>query len=116
MEDWQALRWHALGDNLLDNSLLWRNERLRPRPQQSSEILAAYEAKARSVLDTVEGEAVALGAATLGIGHVAIAVSLGYLDFRFPDLVWRNGHPMLSAWHAEFARRPSFRDTMPVDA
>src|SRR5690349_17755825 len=21
---WQALRWHALGDNLLDNSLLWR--------------------------------------------------------------------------------------------
>ena len=113
---WQALRWHALGDNLLDNSLLWRNERLRPKPQQSSEILAAYDAKTRSVLDALDGEAAALGSMAAGIGHVAIAVSLGYLDFRFPDLGWRDGRTKIAAWHAEFARRPSFRDTIPVDA
>ena len=83
---WQALRWHALGDNLLDNSLLWRNERLRPAPQQSPETLAAYDAKTRSTLDAFEREAASLNSVAVTIGHVAIAVSLGYLDFRFPDL------------------------------
>src|SRR4029079_17212541 len=112
---WQALRWHALGDNLLDNSLLWRNERLRPQAQQSPETLAAYDAKARSALDALEGEAAALGTTAVGIGHVAIAVSLGYLDFRFPDLSWRGGRPKIAAWHAVFAQRPSFRNTTPVD-
>ncbi len=113
---WQALLWHALGDNMLDNSLLWRNELLRPKAQQSSETLAAYDAKARSGLDALDGEAAALGAAAVSIGHVAIAVSLGYLDFRFPDLGWRDGRPRIAAWHATFAQRPSFRNTMPVDA
>jgi glutathione S-transferase len=112
---WQALRWHALGDNLLDNSLLWRNERLRPQPQQSPEILAAYDAKTRSALDTLDGEAAALGATAPGIGHVTIAVALGYLDFRFPDLGWRDARPKIATWQAAFAQRPSFRNTTPVD-
>jgi glutathione S-transferase len=112
---WPALRWHALGDNLLDNSLLWRNEQLRLAPQQSPETLTAYDAKARSALDALEGDAAALGTTAVGIGHVAIAVSLGYLDFRFSDLGWRGGRPKIAAWHTAFAQRPSFRNTIPVD-
>ena len=112
----QALRWHALGDNTLDNLVLWLNELRRPGPQQSPETLAALEAKVRSGLDFLEGEAAALGAAPLGIGHVTIAVALGYIDFRFPALAWRNGHPQIAAWHESFARRASFRETLPVDA
>jgi len=49
-ERWHALRWHALGDNMLDNLILWRNETLRPKVQQSPEILVALEAKIRSSL------------------------------------------------------------------
>jgi glutathione S-transferase len=113
---WQALRWHALGDNLLDNLVPWRGELMRPKPQQSPETLAAYEAKARASLDFLEGEAAALGDTAVGIGNVAVGVALGYLDFRFPDLGWRDGHPKLADWHASFAQRPSFRNTMPVDA
>ena len=112
----QALRWHALGDNMLDNLILWLNELRRPAPQQSPEMLAALEVKVRSALDFIEGEATALGAASLGIGHVAIAVALGYIDFRFPSLGWRDGRAKLAAWHETFAQRPSFRATMPVDA
>jgi glutathione S-transferase len=112
---WQALRWHALGDNLLDNSLLWRSERLRPSAQQSPETLEAYDAKARSALDALDGAAASLGSATVGIGHVAIAVALGYLDFRFAEFRWRDGHAKIAAWHATFAQRPSFRNTIPVD-
>jgi glutathione S-transferase len=113
---WQALRWHALGDNMLDNLILWRGERLRPKPQQSPEILAAFETKIRASLDSLDSEAATLGAASLSIGHVVIGVTLGYIDFRFPDLGWRNGHPNIAAWYESFAQRPSIRNTMPVDA
>jgi glutathione S-transferase len=113
---WPALRWHALGDNMLDNLILWLNELRRPAPQQSPEMLAALEAKIRSALDFLEGEAAALGAAPTGIGHIAIAVALGYIDFRFPALGWRDGRRAISAWHETFARRASFRETLPVDA
>lgn len=112
----QALRWHALGDNLLDNLLLWRNEQLRPQAGQSLEILAALDAKIQASLDFLEREAATLEAAAVSIGQVAIAVALGYIDFRFPQLAWREGHAKLAAWHANFARRPSFQATMPVDA
>src|SRR5688572_28962573 len=113
---WQALRWHALGDNLLDNLVPWRGELMRPKAQQSPDTLTAYDAKTRASLDFLEGEAAALGSAAIGIGQVAVGVALGYLDFRFPDLGWRDGHPQLADWHASFAQRPSFRNTMLVDA
>lgn len=113
---WQALRWHALGDNMLDNLLLWRNELLKPAPRQSPDTLAAFDAKIRACLDSLDGEAAVLGATDVGIGHVAIAVALGYIDFRLPELVWRDKRPNLAGWHTDFAQRPSFRSTMPVDA
>lgn len=112
---WQALRWHALGNNMLDNLVLWRNERLRPQPQQSPETLAGFELKIRSALSALDGEAATLGKAPVGIGHVAIAVALGYIDFRFPELGWRNGHGRIAAWYESFAHRPSIRNTVPVD-
>jgi len=113
---WKALRWHALGDNMLDNLLLWRNELLKPTPRQSPEILAAFDAKIRAALDMLDREAVALEATAIGIGHVAIAVALGYIDFRLSELGWRENRPRIAAWHTAFAQRPSFRSTMPVDA
>ena len=49
------------------------------------------------------------------IGHIALGVALGYVDFRFPSLAWRNGHPKLAAWHKSFEARPSVMANAPVD-
>jgi glutathione S-transferase len=114
-ERWRALRWHALGDNMLDNLILWRNETLRPKPQQSPEMLVALEAKIRSSLAFLDTQAAPLGQTPIGIGHVGIATALGYLDFRFPGLAWRDGHPGIAAWYGTFSQRPSIRNTLPVD-
>jgi glutathione S-transferase len=113
---WPALRWHALGNNMLDNLVPWRNERLRPAAQQSPETLAAYDLKVRSAVSALDAEAEALGRARTSIGHVTLAVALGYIDFRFADLGWREGNGRLAAWHETFARRPSITGTVPVDA
>ena len=63
----------------------------------------------------LEQEAEALATSAFSLGHIAISVAPGYLDFRFAALSWRNGHPKLSAWHATFDARPSVRANLPVD-
>jgi glutathione S-transferase len=113
---WQALRWHAMGDNMLDTLVLWRNETLRHQPQQSPETILGFLVKTQTSLDALEKEQAQLAAALFSIGHVAIGVALGYIDFRFPDLRWRDGRPKLAAWYEAFAQRPSMQATTPVDA
>jgi len=49
------------------------------------------------------------------MGHLAIGVALAYLDFRFADMAWRDGHPKLTAWHVTFDARPSVLANPPVD-
>jgi glutathione S-transferase len=112
---WTALRRHALGNNLLDNLVLWRNETLRPQPQQSPETLAAFALKVRNAVAALEREADALAADPVGIGHIAIACALGYIDFRFGHLGWRAGHDRIAAWYQTFAQRPSMLNTVHID-
>ncbi len=112
---WIALRRHALGNNLTDNLMLWRNEILRPQPQQSPEILAAFDLKVRNAVAALDHEASALAAEPVGIGHVAIACALGYIDFRFAHLGWRTGHDRITGWYETFAQRPSMTLTAHVD-
>jgi glutathione S-transferase len=112
---WTALRRHALGNNLTDNLMLWRNEILRPQLQQSPETLAAFEMKVRNAVAALDQEAPALAAGAITIGHVAIGCALGYIDFRFAHLGWRAGHDRIAGWHETFAQRPSMLHTAHVD-
>jgi glutathione S-transferase len=108
-----ALRRQALGDGLLDMLILWRDERMR---QQPSEVhLASYAARRKATLAAMNAEVDQLSAAPFSIGHVAIGCALGYLDFRFASEDWRQDHPPLARWHADFSARPSVRNTEPID-
>ncbi|MBT2333083.1 glutathione S-transferase [Variovorax paradoxus] len=110
---WQALRWHALGDGLLDVLILWRNERERELPLQV--LMDAFELKTRASLKLLDDEAKALGDAPFCIGHVALGCALGYLDYRFGMLGWRGLAPRLAAWFEVLRARPSFQSSEPVD-
>ncbi len=112
---WTALRRHALGSNLLDNLMLWRNEILRPAAQQSPETLAAFELKVHNAIAALDREVDALAADAVGIGHVAIACALGYADFRFGELGWRSNNEHIARWYDTFALRPSITATAHVD-
>ena len=109
----EALRRQALGDGFLDMLVMLRNERERPHP--SGVHLGSTAVRTAAVLQSLEREAEALGAAPFGIGHIAIGCALSYLDFRFADEDWRKGHPRIARWHATFAARSSVRATEPVD-
>ena len=54
---WQALRWHALGDGMLDTLIIFRNEREQPPAQQNPDWLANFALKITTSLDAIEREA-----------------------------------------------------------
>jgi glutathione S-transferase len=108
-----ALRRQALGDGFLGMLVLLRDERLRANPSDVHKASAAVRKAA--VLKSLDQEAEDLAATPFGIGHIAIGCALSYLDFRYADEDWREGHPRIANWHATFATRPSVRATEPVD-
>jgi len=110
---WQALRWQALGDGLLDTIVLWRHERERAEPARSPELLHAYHTKTVSALHCLEAELPNLKAAPFSIGHISLGCALGYLDFRMADLDWRTSGGDLAHWYSEIMKRPSFIETIP---
>lgn len=110
---WQALRWQAFGDGLLDALILWRNERERAQPLPA--LQDAFELKTRASLQQLETEVDALEAAPLSIGGITLGCALGYLDYRFDSFGWRNQAPRLAQWHARLCERPSFEATTPLD-
>lgn len=101
------LRWQALADGLTDVLLLWRNERIRPEGTQHAVILSAFETKVRHAMAMFDRESADLGSDPFGIGHVALACTLGQMDFRFSDSRWREAHPRLSDWYDAVSERPS---------
>ncbi|MCJ0761613.1 glutathione S-transferase family protein [Variovorax terrae] len=111
---WPALRWHALGDGLLDVLILWRNEREREIPLAS--LMMAFDLKTRTTLSLLDREVSQLKRAPFSIGHVAIACALGYVDYRFDALGWRDIAPRLESWYDELRERPSLAMTTPRDA
>ena len=108
-----ALRRQALGDGFLDMLVLLRDERMRAHPSDVHKASAAVRKAA--VLNSLDREADSLAATPFGIGHIAIGCALSYLDFRYADEDWRQGHPRIASWHAAFAARPSVRATEPID-
>ncbi|MEN4920592.1 glutathione S-transferase N-terminal domain-containing protein [Achromobacter spanius] len=108
-----AERRQALGDGFLDALLLFRQERNKPAERQTPAWLDAFALKTKAVLAALEAEAPALQASRFDLGLIAIGCALSYMDYRFPDIAWRDGHPALAAWHERFAARPSVARTQP---
>lgn len=106
---WQALRWHALGDGMLDALILWRNEREREVPLPA--LITAFELKINKAIALLDAETSALSENTFGIGHIALVSALSYIDFRFSSLQWQQRAPRLANWFATQQQRNSVRAT-----
>lgn len=110
-----ALRWQAVGSGMLDISLLRLTERNKPEVLRSGPHEALWLGKITCCLDALEAQAPELAATPFSIGHIAVGVALGYLDFRFGAEAWREGRPQLAAWHAGFNARPSVAANLPQE-
>lgn len=112
----EVKRWEALADGLLDAAVGIRLELLRPEHQRDSQRLE----RERSVIDaTLSMMATGLGdkswcmGTPFSLADIAIGCALGYLDFRFPELDWRDRHPQLARLHEKLMQRPAFSESAP---
>ena len=114
---WRALSLQSLGDGLLDAALLARYETVaRPAEFQWPEWRSAQLVKVTASLDVIESQAASFGTEAPTIGEVAIGCALGYLDFRFPEIKWRDGRPTAARWNEAFQALPAMLATIPHDA
>jgi glutathione S-transferase len=47
------------------------------------------------------------------LSDVAVGCALGWLAFRFPEIVWRTEYPNLARLQDKLAARASFMETVP---
>jgi len=114
--------WEALADGVMDAAILarmeatWAGRTEAQRSQawidrQMSRVHCAVAAMSRGLAEkphcTGNGYTLA---------DVAVGCALGYLDFRFPQIAWRDTHPNLNRLAGKLAARPSFVDTAPPAA
>ena len=110
-----ALRLQALGDGILDASILTIYEaRWRQADRREPKWLDHQAGKVTRALAALEAAPPALDAGLPNAGQITLACVLGYRDFRFAG-DWRSDHPRLVAWLDSFAARvPAYAATKPA--
>ena len=112
---WDTLTVEATADGILDAALLMVYEtRLRPEDCRHAPWVEGQWSKIARALDELESRWIDhLNAGPLDMGQIATGCALAYLDLRHATRHWRMGHPLLAAWEAGFAARPSMQATQP---
>lgn len=109
---WHVLRLQAVGDGIMDAAVSSVMEGRRPANEQSAGFVAHERGRIVRTLDWLEAHADELSG-RLNLGQISVACALGYLDFRLPDLGWRDGREALAGWFEPVAGRDSMRRTAP---
>jgi glutathione S-transferase len=114
--------WEALADGLLDAAVAARMESVWPDRTVNGQELRSQAWMDRQ-MDKIHRSLVAMGQGLgdkshcfgihLSLADIAVGCALGYLDFRFPDIQWRDAYPNLDRFQERLTQRQSFIDSLP---
>ena len=111
--------WEALADGLMDAALLARMEvifKARSPEQQCQPWIDRQISKINAVLNAMSvglADKPFCSGVHFSLSDVAVGCALGYLDFRFPHIAWRESYPNLVKLQDKLSLRASFIDTAP---
>ncbi len=112
--------WEALADGLLDAAVAARLEAHWAGRSETERSQAWIDRQLGKVHDCLVAMNQGLGdkpfccGTHLNLADLAVGCALGYLDFRFPHIGWREDYPHLDALQEKLMQRPSFIDTQPA--
>jgi len=111
--------WEALADGLMDAALLARMEVIykgRTEAQRSQAWIDRQISKINAVLQAMStglADKPFCSGVHFSLSDVAVGCALGYLDYRFAHIAWRDTYPNLVRLQDKLAQRPSFMETAP---
>jgi glutathione S-transferase len=110
-------RWEALADGVLDAAILARLERQRPLPKQDSAWITRQLGKVlrgiRAASDDLGERSWCTGEA-FNLADIAVGCMLLWIEFRMPEIAWREDYANLAKLLEKLEKRQSFKDTVPV--
>ena len=112
--------WEALADGLLDAAILARMEATwsgRTDEQRSQAWIDRQLDKVHQSLKAMSqglGERPWCAGTHYSLADISVGCALGYVDFRFPHITWRDDYPNLAKLAEKLAQRSSFVDTLPA--
>jgi glutathione S-transferase len=112
-------RAEALADGVVDAAILARLERVWAHRQEGERSQAWIDYQLRKVNDGLKSMSQGLGdkpycsGIHLSLSDIAVGCTLGWLEFRFPEIGWRSEYPNLGKLMDKLMLRPSFADTQP---
>ncbi|WP_189690421.1 glutathione S-transferase N-terminal domain-containing protein [Pseudorhodoferax aquiterrae] len=111
--------WEALADGVMDAGVLARLEAgwaHRAEGERSQAWIDRQLGKVHAGLKAISqglGDKPYCSGIHLSLSDIAVGCALGWLEFRFPDIAWRNTHPNLARLQDKLMQRVSFADTAP---
>lgn len=111
---WPILTSAALADGILDAAFSMVTESRRAKEQQSGVWQQRWNGAIKRSCDAIESSIDDFNG-DISIAQIGLGAALGYLDFRLPELGWRDGRNALTTWFEAFSQRPSMQATMPPE-
>lgn len=112
--------WEALADGLLDASILARLEATWAGRTEEQRCQAWIDRQMVKIHVSLKAMSTGLGdkpycsGILLSLSDIAVGSALGYLDFRFPSIDWRDSYPNLAKLQEKLMLKQSFMDTIPA--
>ena len=111
-------RWEALADGVCDAAVAAMLEQRRPVEQQSQANIEKQMSKVMLGLEVLNLDITKKKWCvneTFSLADIALGCMLGYVDLRFKQLKWQEQFPNLAKHYSVLIKRPSFKQTMPVN-
>jgi len=109
-------RWEALADGVLDAGVSIVLEMRRPENERSPAAMARQKGKMErgvAMMAKELGPRTSCTADAFNLADIAVGCTLLWLDFRFPEITWREQYSHLAVLVDKLAQRKSFIDTPP---
>lgn len=111
--------WEALADGVMDAGVLCRLEATWAGRADGERSQVWMDRQRAKMVGGIAAMAKGLGdkpfcsGIHLSLSDIAVGCALGWIEFRFPDIDWRNQYTNLAKLQDKLMLRPSFADTKP---
>lgn len=102
----------VMAEGMMNAAVACVLEARRPKENQYPAWVSRKEAAIARTIDKIAAANLDFSH-PLNFGTLNLAIALHYVDFRLPDIKWRDKHPKLAAFADVMAKRPSFAATAP---